>query len=178
MNFLCVNSIDRQTDETAFRQLLDRQILQNIMWHTNLKAPVHFSEIPSIMLSKNNNNIFQRIYFRDDNEGNGKGAGQLIALYFLTPSKSSGFTFPFSMGQRAEMPAYRSSLFRSLKRGARKVTTVKLYGPIGQIGWQVQRVFESSWMVKASAPPLLSDEKYITNITILWQPSVHRDVAF
>ena len=27
------------------RQLLDREILQNIMWQPNLKATVHFSEI-------------------------------------------------------------------------------------------------------------------------------------
>ena len=34
------------------RQLLDRYILQNIMRHLNLKAPVHFSEISCILKRK------------------------------------------------------------------------------------------------------------------------------
>ena len=46
--FLC--EFDRYVNR-LMRQLWDRQILQNIMRHPNLKAPVHFSEIPCILLS-------------------------------------------------------------------------------------------------------------------------------
>ena len=45
--FLC--ELDRwMTDETALRQLLDKL---NITQHPNLKAPVHFSELPCISRS-------------------------------------------------------------------------------------------------------------------------------
>ena len=49
---ICLLWIEK-IDTTDLRQLLNRSILQNITRHPNLKAPVHFSEIPCTFLRCN-----------------------------------------------------------------------------------------------------------------------------